>query len=178
MGGNSYNARGNFGGMGGFQGGPNPIMGGFPGPAMGGMQNFNFNANRGAMMGGMRGGGAMRGGRGGAAMGPGPMMGMPTMPAMGGMGMNAMPGMGIMGAGMGNMAGAGISGMAAGMGNMNPAMGNMGNMRPGMGANMQQQGKQAFLTQTLFFSFLGLSVLTLYRSAARLPGRRSAFQSC
>ncbi|KAJ5555071.1 hypothetical protein N7461_003541 [Penicillium sp. DV-2018c] len=135
-----YNARGNFGGVGGFQGAPNPMMGGFQGPAMGGMQNFNFNANRGGMMGGMRGGG-MRGGRGGAAMGPGGMMGMPTMPAMGGMGMNAMPGMGMMGAGMGNMAGAGMGAMGAGMGGMNPAMGNMGNMRPGMGANMQPQAR-------------------------------------
>ncbi|KAJ5124187.1 uncharacterized protein N7515_008012 [Penicillium bovifimosum] len=141
MGGN-YNARGNFGGgMGGYQGVPNPMMGGFQGPAMGGMQNFNFNANRGGMMGGMRGG--MRGGRGGA-MGPGGMMGMPAMPAMGGMGMNAMPGMGMMGAGMGNMAGAGMGGMGAGMGNMNPAMGNMGNMRPGMGANMQPQGQHGY----------------------------------
>ncbi len=65
-------------------------MGGFQGSPMGGMQSYGGFPNRGAMMGGMRGGPmGMRGGR--AGMNTGAMMGMP----MTGMGMSAMGGMGM-----------------------------------------------------------------------------------
>ncbi|CAI7578322.1 unnamed protein product [Penicillium glandicola] len=116
---NNFNNRNNFNPMGGFQGGaPNPMMGGFQGAPMGGMQNYGFNNNRGNMMGGgMRGAAGMRG-RGGNAMGGPNMMGMPTMtPPMGGMGMNPMAG-------------------------MNPMMG--GGMAGPMGGNMPMQGQQGF----------------------------------
>ena len=72
-------------------------MNGFQGPPIGGIQSYGGFQNRGAMMGGMRGGPmGMRGGRGG--MNPGGMIGMPMV--MGGMGMS-MPqmngGMGLQG---------------------------------------------------------------------------------
>ncbi|CAG8898891.1 unnamed protein product [Penicillium egyptiacum] len=115
---NNFNNRNNFNPMGGFQGGaPNPMMGGFQGAPMGGMQNYGFN-NRGNMMGGGMRGGGMRGGRGGNMGGAPNMMGMPAMtPPMGGMGMNPMAG-------------------------MNPMMG--GGMASGMGGNMPMQGQQGF----------------------------------
>lgn len=104
-GGNFGSSRGGMNAMGGFnRGGYNqtgspgfqgPSMGGFPNNPMANMQSYGGFQNRGAMMGGVRGGPmGMRGGRGGmigmpmngmgfGAMGMGMGMNMPQMPNMG-----------------------------------------------------------------------------------------------
>lgn len=87
---------------------PGQQMAGYANAQMGGLAQFGGFQNRGAMMGGMRGGPMVnRGGRG--AMGPAGMMGgMPSMGGIGGMGgMGGMSGMmGAMPGQMGGMAGA------------------------------------------------------------------------